>query len=166
MPICISEKCGLSLGLPHLDCEGLCLITGGLGPAVADNVRQVASQESVKFVCAFPDYSQNLLNAQLVQPLQGAEALVCVIDFDKSQDLAIQTASTIQPLVNGRTTLIALSADENPDLILNAMRAGCSEYLTKPLRADQLSSCLRKLRARLLSTPLHPAKAAGKVLAF
>jgi len=156
----------LSVDLPHLDCEDLCLITVGLDPGVADNVRQLALQESVKFVDAFPDYSQDPLNAHLVQQLQGAEALVCLIDFDKSKDLAIQTATTIQPLVNGRTTLIALSADENPDLILNAMRAGCSEYLTKPLQADQLSSSLRKFRTRWLSTPLHPAKATGKVLAF
>lgn len=156
----------MSLELPHLDCEGLCLITVGLDPGVADNVRQVALQESVKFVSAFPDYSQNQLNAHLTQQLQGAEALVCVIDFDKSKELAVQTATTIQPLVNGRTTLIALSADENPDLILNAMRAGCSEYLTKPLRTDQLSISLRKSRARLLSTPVRSTQPAGKVLAF
>lgn len=156
----------MSLELPHLDGEGLCLITVGLDPAVADGVRQVALQESVEFICAFPDYSQNLLHAQLVQPLQGAGALACVIDFDKNKDLAIQIATTIQPLVNGRTTLIALSADENPHLILNAMRAGCSEYLTKPFRADQLASSLRKLRARWLSTPVHPIRVAGRVLAF
>ncbi len=156
----------MSLELSHLDCEGLCLITVGLDPGVADNVKQLALQESVKFVSAFPDYSQNPLNAHLVQQLQGAEALVCLIDFDKSTDLAVQTATTIQPLLNGRTTLIALSADENPDLILNAMRAGCSEYLTKPLRADQFSSSLRKLRTRWLSTPLRPSQPAGRVLAF
>ena len=156
----------MSSGTPHIAGGSLCLITVALDPEIADIAKQAALQESVQFLNAFTDYTQNLLSGQLTQQLQGAEALVCLIDFDKSKDLAIQTATTIQPLVNGRTTLIALSADENPDLILNAMRAGCSEYLTKPLQADQLSSSLRKFRTRWLSTPLHPAKATGKVLAF
>jgi pilus assembly protein CpaE len=156
----------LNSELSHLDGQALCLITVGLDTAVADNVRQVALQEGVKFVSAFPNYSQSLLNAQLEEQLRGAEALVCLIDFDKSPDSAVETAATIQLLVNGRTTLIALSADENPDLILNAMRAGCSEYLSKPLRPDQLSGSLRKLRARWLSIPVRPTRAAGRVLAF
>jgi pilus assembly protein CpaE len=160
------KECGVSLGTAHIEGGSLCLITVGLDPEVANAAKQVALQESVKFLSAFPDYSQNLRSAQLVQQLQGAEALVCLIDFDKSKDLATQTATTVQPMVNGRTTLIALSRDENPDHILNAMRAGCSEYLTKPLRADQLSSCLRKLRARWLSSPIRPGQAAGRVLAF
>jgi pilus assembly protein CpaE len=89
-----------------------------------------------------------------------------VIDFDKSPDLAVQTATAMQSLVNGRTALIALSGDENPELILNAMRAGCSEYLTKPLGAEQLSTSLQKLRARWLSSTIRSGNAAGRVLAF
>jgi pilus assembly protein CpaE len=160
------KECGLSAGTPHIDGGSLCFITVGIDPEVADTTKQVALQENIQFLNAFPDYSQNLLNAQLVPLLHGAEALVCLIDFDKSQELAAQAAITIQPMVNGRTALIALSGDENPDLILNAMRAGCSEYLTKPLQADQLSSSLRKLRARWLSSPVRPTQPAGRVLAF
>ena len=46
--------------------------------------------------------------------MPAAEALVCLIDFDKSKELAVQAATTLQPLLNGRTVLIALSGDENP----------------------------------------------------
>jgi pilus assembly protein CpaE len=152
--------------MPHIEGAGLCLITVGLDAEVAGTAKEVALQESVTFLTAFPDYLQNVLNTQLVQQLQGAEALVCLIDFDKSPDLAVQTATVMQPLVNGRTALIALSGDENPELILNAMRAGCSEYLTKPLRVDQLSSSLRKLRTRWLSSPIRPGHTVGRVLAF
>jgi pilus assembly protein CpaE len=123
-------------------------------------------QEGVRFLSAFPDYPQNLSPAQLEQELEGAEALVCLIDFDKSKELAVQAATNLQPLLNGRTALIALSGDENPGLILQAMRAGCSEYLSKPLQAGQLSACLQKLRARWLASPLRPAQAPGQVLVF
>jgi pilus assembly protein CpaE len=155
----------VSSGAPHIEGGSLCLITVGLDPEVADTAKQVALQENVKFLNAFPDYSQNLLNA-LAEQLQGAEAVVCLIDFDKSKDLAFQAATNLQPLVNGPTALIALSGDANPGLILHAMRAGCSEYLTKPLQAEELSTCLRKLRARWLSSPARPTPAAGRVLVF
>ena len=156
----------MSPGTPHIERGSLCLITVGLDRDVADIAKEVALQEDVKFLSAFPDYSQTLQNAQLVQQLRGAEALIGVIDFDKSKDLAVLTATAIQPMVNGRTALIALSGNENPDHILNAMRAGCSEYLTKPLQADQLSNSLRKLRARWLSSSIRPTHSAGRVLAF
>jgi pilus assembly protein CpaE len=160
------KECGLSSGTPHIAGGSLCLITVALDPEAADIAKQVAVQESVQFLNTFPDYAPNLLNAQLAQPLQEAQALACLIDFDKSKDLAVQTAAMLQPLVSGRTALIALSDDANPDLILNAMRAGCSEYLTKPLRSDELSSSLQKLRARWLSSTVRPDHPAGQVLAF
>lgn len=124
----------------HTEGGSLCLITVGLDPEATETAKQAAMQESVKFLGAFPGYSQSLSPAQL----EGAEALVCLIDFDQSQDLAVQAATQLQPLLNGRTALIALSGNENPGHILHAMRAGCSEYLTKPLQAGQLSTCLQK----------------------
>jgi pilus assembly protein CpaE len=151
---------------PHTEGGSLGLITVGLDPEASETAKRAAMQESVNFLSAFPDYPKTLLPAQLEQQLDGAEALVCLIDFDKSKDLAVEAATSLQPLLNGRTALIALSADENPSHILYAMRAGCSEYLTKPLQGGQLSSCLQKLRARWLSSALRPARAAGQVLVF
>ncbi len=151
---------------PHTEGGSLCLITVGLDPVATETAKRAAMQESVKFIGAFPDYSQNLLHTQLEQQLEGAEALVCLLDFDRNKDLAVQTATNLQPLLNGMTALIAVSGNENPGLILEAMRAGCMEYLTKPLQAAQLSTCLQKLRARWLSSPLHPAREAGQVLVF
>jgi pilus assembly protein CpaE len=152
--------------IPHTEGGSLCLITVGLDPEATETAKRAAMQEGVRFVGAFPDYPQNLLQTQLKQQLEGAEALVCLIDFDKNQDLAVQAATIIQPLLNGRTALIALARDENPGLILHAMRSGCSEYLSKPLQAGQLSICLQKLRVRWLLSPLLPAREAGQVLVF
>ena len=143
--------------MPHIEGGDLCLITVGLDPEVADTARQVALQESVQFLSCHLRTTPRPSMRHWRNKYRALRALVCLIDFDKSQDLAVQTATTIQSMVNGRTALIALSGDENPDLILNAMRAGCSEYLTKPLQAEQLSSSLQKLRARWLSSAIRPA---------
>ncbi len=92
--------------------------------------------------------------------------MVCLIDFDKSQDLAVQTATTLQPMINGKTALIAISGDENPDLILNAMRAGCSEYLTKPLQADAAVKFLAKIARTLAVCVPACGQTNGRILAF
>ncbi len=154
----------MSSGTPHIEGGNPCLIAVGLDADAANIAKQLALQESVHFLNPIPDYSQSVLRA-LPQQLRAADALVCLIDFDKSQELAAEAATTLQPLLNGRTALIALSGDENPDLILNAMRSGCSEYLTKPLQADRLATSLQKIRTRWLS-PIQLGQAAGRVLAF
>jgi len=144
---------------------GLCLITIGLDAEALETVKQVAAQEGVRFVTAFPDYPVGQLNAQLTPSLQAAEAVLCLIDFDKSKESAAQTA-TLARRVNGSTILVALSADESPDLILQAMRAGCGEYLGKPLQAERLASSLRGLCARWLSNGARPVQLPGRILAF
>ena len=146
--------------------EGLCLVTVGLDTGTADQVRQAATQAQLGFVTEFPNYSETLLNGQLESLLKGAAALVCLIDFAKNKDLAEQTAAGIQALAGNHTTMIALSAAEHPDLILYAMRAGCTEYLIKPLRVERLVELLRKLRERCLSSAELPTQSNGRVMAF
>jgi pilus assembly protein CpaE len=146
--------------------NGLRLATVGLDAGSDDQVRQAALQAQVRTVTAFPNYSETTLNGQLEGLLKGADALACLIDFDKNRDLAVRTATGIQSAATNHTTLIALSSEENPDLILHAMRAGCTEYLTKPLRVEQLVELLRKLRERWLSTAHRSTQQNGRVLAF
>ena len=117
-------------------------------------------------VTAFADYSETMLDGQMRRLLNGAEARVCLIDFDKDKDLAVQTAGGIQASATNHTTLIALSAEQTPDMILKAMRAGCTEYLTKPLRIEEMAGLLRKLRDRWLSTAQHSTQTPGRVMAF
>jgi len=146
--------------------EGLCLVTVGLDAEAAEQVRQAALQAQIEVVTAFPNYSETMLDGQMRRLLSSAEALVCLIDFDKDKDLAVQTAAGIQASATNHTTLIALSAEENPDLILQAMRAGCTEYLTKPLRIQEMAGLLRKLRDRWLSTAQRSTQTPGRVMAF
>jgi len=162
----IHENRGVNMGESHIDGEGLCILTIGLDEEAARSAQQVAQRENIKLVSSLPDYPEGPFNGQLMRDLDGSDAFVCLIDFDKRKDLAVQTAVAIHNLGNGRNTLMALSADENPELILEAMRAGCSEYLRKPVNSEALSICLRKLRARWMAASLRSTSASGKVLAF
>src|SRR5208283_5959917 len=78
---------------------------------------------------------------------------------------AVATANTIQQMLHGKAILIALSEKDEPALIREAMRAGCSEYLIKPVSSEALCESLTRLRGWLKSNdPAH--KARGKTLAF
>jgi pilus assembly protein CpaE len=155
---------GLETAIP--EGGGLCLVTVGLDGEATDQVRQAALQAQVGCVRTFPNYSETMLDGQLAQRLKDAESLVCLIDFDRNKELAEQTASGIHTSASSRTTLIALSSQENPELILQAMRAGCTEYLTKPVQVERLAELLRKLRERWLAMAQRSAHPAGRVLAF
>jgi pilus assembly protein CpaE len=151
---------------PIAEGGGLCLVTVGLDEGATDLVRQAALQAQAVGVDAFPNYTEILLNGQLVQRLRDAEALVCLIDFDKNKELAVRAATELQAVAGSQKTLIALSAAEGPESILHAMRAGCSEYLIKPLRVEPLGELLGSLKGRWLATARRSTQQLGRVLAF
>jgi len=144
---------------------GMCVITVCVDQASADNVRQASLREYCTFAGELQDYSPREGELQPLLKVQNAEASVCVIDFDQDHERAIQAATTLQQTLHCKTTLIALSERNDPALILEAMRAGCSEYLTKPLLVEALCESLTRLRGRMrFAESAH--KSVGKVLAF
>jgi len=150
---------------PNTKSVGMCVVTICVDPGSADQVRQATLREYGNFVGELQDYSPREGELQPLLKLQNAEASVCVIDFDRDHERAVQAAHILQQMLHGKTTLIALSEKNEPALILEAMRAGCSEYLTKPLSIEALCESLTRLRDRLKSTEAAP-KTLGKTLAF
>ena len=86
---------------------------------------------------------------------------VCLIDFDKNRVKAGQSAEIIHAQMPD-TAVFALSADAQPGLIIQAMRCGCSEYLTKPLQQEQLQEATLRILGRRKEKPAS----GGQVLVF
>ncbi|RJP33491.1 MAG: response regulator [Candidatus Omnitrophota bacterium] len=63
------------------------------------------------------------------------------------------------------TKIIAVSEEEDTDLILRCFRAGADEFLIKPLQAEELIQVFERLRQRR-PVPTPTTKAKGKVIAF
>ena len=97
------------------------LVTVGLDAEATDQVRYAALQAQFGGVTVFPDYSETVLSGQMLRTFKDGASLVCLIDFDKDRDLAVQTAGEMQTLPSSHRTLIALSAEESPEVILHAM---------------------------------------------
>jgi len=72
---------------------------------------------------------------------------ICVIDFDDDRRSASQTAERIREQLQ-TTAIFALSANTRSDLIIQAMRSGCTEYLVKPTDRDQFLEAVARVGAR------------------
>lgn len=82
-----------------------------------------------------------------VDGLKDLRPEICVIDFDRDRERAARTAEKIRE-VQVEISIFAASSDSHPDLILRAMRCGCSEYLSKQMDRDQLLESLARVGAR------------------
>lgn len=72
---------------------------------------------------------------------------VCIIDFDQDRRSAAMLAERIHSSLPN-VALFAVSSKGHPDAILEAMRCGCSEYLTKPLDGEQLVGAMVRIGGR------------------
>src|SRR5262245_13381570 len=72
---------------------------------------------------------------------------VCLVDFDKDDSRAFSVAERIHH-DSPETAIFAISSDARPDVIIQAMRSGCREYLFKPLVRDQLLQAITRAGGR------------------
>ena len=72
---------------------------------------------------------------------------VCLVDFDKDSRKAFLVAEHIRQELPD-TAIFAASSDAQPDVIIQAMRSGCREYLFKPLVRDQLLQAITRAGGR------------------
>jgi pilus assembly protein CpaE len=87
---------------------------------------------------------------------------ICLIDFDRDRRRAAQVAENIHSAAP-ECAIFAVSADAQPDLIIQAMRSGCSEYLLKTVGKEQLLNAVARVGGRRRERT-QPFKA--QVLAF
>ena len=91
-----------------------------------------------------PSYPED--NAFL-ESMETSAPDVCLIDFDKDSRKAFLIAEHIRQ-ESPDTAIFAVSSDAQPDVIIQAMRSGCREYLFKPLVRDQLLQAITRAGGR------------------
>jgi pilus assembly protein CpaE len=96
---------------------------------------------------------------------KNASACVAVVDMDDDAVAALEAIDFLHRTLPGKVSIIALSTDKDPAMILKTMRAGCSEYLEKPFSQTQFAEALSRLDRRAINTgggdPTH-----GRILSF
>jgi len=79
------------------------------------------------------------------QPVKTSPTCIAVIDFDKDIDQAVAATAYIRELFSGKAAMVALSASRAPDILLRAMRAGCTEFIGREFDEAAFSEMLVRL---------------------
>lgn len=84
---------------------------------------------------------------EIGRALDFAHTRVCFVDFDQSADEAIWVTERLRSEFPDVHTF-AVSAFSEPEGIITAMRAGCAEYLLKPIQHDRVLDGLARVEAK------------------
>ena len=117
------------------------------------------------FTGAFADYITAEKRPHFPPAMKAAAGCVALVDFDTDPALALKSVERLRQIFLKRISIIAVGTDLNPNLLLQAIRLGCVEYLAKPVNLQDLRTSLRRFADNLVSD--QPARnSTGRVMAF
>ena len=119
----------------------------------------------IEFAGEFHDYITADRRPHFPQAVSSASGCVAFIDFDKHSEQAMETAEALRNLPSLNIIAVGVSSQVDADLLLRAMRAGCSEFLQKPLETANFEETLRRLQSRFRSA-LSPSSGRGRVISM
>lgn len=128
----------------QLRVAGVCLDAASMS-TVQESIR---AWPTVKFTGNLAQYFIEKHDFTLVQRFAEPQPDVVLVDFDQDRQRAATTAEHLRDLFEGRVAIFAVSSQSDPNLIIGAMRSGCSEYLSKPLAPSVFSEALSKLEVK------------------
>jgi pilus assembly protein CpaE len=95
----------------------------------------------------------------------ASKNVIVVVDFDLDPDQAVESAKYLQSMFAGKVTVMALAESRDPDLLLRAMRGGCTEFLHKPFESESLDPTLNRIQQQLIEAAAPPPTS-GSILTF
>ncbi len=144
----------------------MALLTVHVGHEAVEQMRKYAA--SLPWTLVPVDYENYFSTTRLpalTQRAIEAQGCVAVVDFDQDPELALQTAECLRQSFYHRIAILAFSSSTDPDMLLRAMRAGYSEFISKPFDGDEFTDALTRLDHRWSSTVARPQNS-GKILSF
>jgi pilus assembly protein CpaE len=96
--------------------------------------------------------------------MKAADLKIAFIDFDADPLAAAESTRHLKLIFHNAITVIAVAKDRDPEFLLAAMRAGCSEFIQKPIAPEILTEILARLGNTLAGAEHH--QELGTVLSF
>ncbi|HEY4358416.1 MAG TPA: AAA family ATPase [Acidobacteriaceae bacterium] len=129
----------------------------------------VQAVESMQWVLAsssaFDSYISEARRPYLGPQSKASSACIALVDFDVDAGQAVESTRYLHQVFAGKITVIALAENRDPELLLQAMRAGCSEFLPKPFNKKTFVETLSRIESQWSKAQQRNAPA-GTVLAF
>lgn len=140
------------------------IITIGLDQEICDTLLQLADQAKWKvWSRSLSNHISSRRRPHLPVSLINVRSVIAFVDFDGSPAEAIESISYLRQMLGARLFAVSLSADFGK--VLESIRAGCCEFLTKPLQVIECNAALRRLEERVAAASVVP-HVDGAVLAF
>jgi pilus assembly protein CpaE len=117
------------------------------------------------FAGEFRDYITVETRPQFSQSIKEARACLAFVDFDRDAERALETTARLNQIFPGRISVAAVGSSPHADLLLRAVRAGCTDFLTVPVGAPELSGAMQRFQQSSIVNPQAPASL-GRVIAF
>jgi pilus assembly protein CpaE len=149
---------------PELDTPSVIAINAS--PDVAERLEQVIAERAPgNRLLKCNSYISAAKRPFFLAAVKASATSIAFIDFDKSVEQATESAQYLVQTFPGKITVVALTNSRDSGNILNAMRAGCSEFLTLPLQNGAISEIFERLEKRWSSTCSTQSRA-GSLLTF
>jgi pilus assembly protein CpaE len=113
----------------------------------------------------FRDYITSDKRPQFSPALKNAASCVALIDFDRNPELALQTTERLHQIFLKKISIVGIGAQLDAELLLRAVRNGCTEFLTKPLDPSELTASLNRFHSVMAVDP-RSQSGIGRVIAF
>lgn len=113
----------------------------------------------------FAEYFAPQSRPRWASSTKSASVCIALVDFDGNTNEALDSVEFLLQSLPGKVTVVALTSDPDPSIILRAMRAGCSEYLPKPLENRSFTEALARIERRFANVQ-EAAIQMGTVLSF
>jgi pilus assembly protein CpaE len=85
---------------------------------------------------------------EIGRSLDRAHTRICFIDYDRNTEQAIWLTERLRAEHPDRLHIFAFAAASDSERIIAAMRAGCTEYLLKPMQNEALQEALTRVEAK------------------
>ena len=117
------------------------------------------------YVGAFRDYITADKRPHFSPALRDADSCVALVDFDQDPELAIRSTARLRQIFLNKISIVAVGSALETASLLDAVRAGCTEFLRKPVDDGELLSALARFQESTLQAQRVQANL-GRVLVF
>ena len=114
---------------------------------------------------AFDGYISEKRRPHFGDHLKSGDGCFAIVDFDQDPAQAIAACTYLQLVFGRKIVLAALSKSEDPEQMLLAMRAGCTEFMKYPFDEVAAAAACERFE-RQLSTRTVTNSMGGSVVAF
>jgi pilus assembly protein CpaE len=122
------------------------LLCVDLDPVSLDRLETIISESPGAHVVDNVD--RHTTPREVMRMLEDFPRRICLVNFDDGEESA-RACQRIRDGCDTSVSIFAASSDSHPDRILKAMRSGCTEFLTKPFRQEEVLDALTHIETRV-----------------